>query len=877
MPSAQTIQPLVLSARERLADGRSKLEQQHRSGSPGPQTCARWTELVDALIVDLWKGILQECNLPADPPGVALVAHGGHGRGDLAPYSDADLMLLHRPEQFHTISQVARLLSQWLVDAGLQLGFSVRTPEQALGLAWKEAATFTSLLEGRCLTGDEEFSQRYHASLRQGALRRSQKLIDMIESARLEERKKFGETVYLLQPNIKRSRGGLRDIQLVRWVGFARYGEAGLEQLQQLGYLEQEDYRLLRDGYHFLLRLRNQLHFDARKCQDVLDRAKQVHLASWAGFTGEEGVLPVEQFMRRYFEHTSSVRYCSAHFVASSRVGPWWSRTVGPWFSVPSGSYFRVGFKQIWATPAGLQRVKEDPGMVIELMALANRIDRRIDHETWRAIRKAMLERKPTVRNRKVAEQFLELLRHPARLGEQLRRLHELRVLEQIIPAFQHARCLLQFNEFHKYTVDAHCIRAVELCTEFLKQTGPLAEVYRAVKNKSLLHLALLLHDIGKGYSEDHSEVGKRIAQQTAEDLGLSEDETQLLVFLVHKHLVMTHTAFRYDLSQIETILQFAKEVQSVEALQMLYLLSAADMAAVGPEGLSEWRLGLLTQLYHRTESQFRDEKPDQRFQKELDALRDQVRLRVGDLAQESWWRQQIDAIPVNYLLRCPPEQLAEELARLQSLNEQQPALAWAKYNADSGTVEYSVAMQEPSTPIGIFHRITGALSSQGLQILTAEVHTQPGQIAWDRFEVEDLDFEGSPPQSRMDAVCQTIVQSLDPSHPHAPAFRTVWRKESKQKSHLVRSQPTLVQFDNNSSERFTIISVFAYDRLGLLYAIAKVLFDQGLDLQVAKISTHLDQVVDVFYVTDFEGRKIEEPTRLYMLRQKLLAASESS
>jgi [protein-PII] uridylyltransferase len=317
--------------------------------------------------------------------------------------------------------------------------------------------------------------------------------------------------------------------------------------------------------------------------------------------------------------------------------------------------------------------------------------------------------------------------------------------------------------------------------------------------------------------------------------------------------------------------------VQSVEALQMLYLLSAADMAAVGPEGLSEWRLGLLTQLYQRTESQFRDEKPDQRFQKELDALRDQVRQRSGNLAQESWWTQQIDAIPVNYLLRCPPEQLTEELARIQSLNEQQPALAWAKYNADSGTVEYTVAMQEPSTPIGIFHRITGALSSQGLQILTAEVHTQPGQIAWDRFEVEDLDFEGRPPESRMNAVCQTIVQSLDPSHPHPPAFRTVWRKESKQKSQLVRSQPTLVQFDNNSSERFTIISVFAYDRLGLLYAIAKVLFDQGLDLQVAKISTHLDQVVDVFYVTDFEGRKIEEPTRLYMLRQKLLAASEPS
>ncbi len=876
MPPATTLHPVVVAARERIHEGRAKLRAQHDSGSPGLQVCVRWTDQIDTILSDIFAIALRDAPSTLDESNFAFLALGGYGRRDLAPYSDIDLMLLHAPSAYESILPVARSVTQMVVDAGLQLGFSLRTPAQALKLAWKDPTIFTSLVESRILYGGNEFFQRFVASFRLGALRRSNRLIKSVEEARLEERQKYGETVFLLQPNVKRSRGGLRDIHLVRWVGFARYGEADPEQLAQRGDLAPEDFAALRRGYQYLLRIRNQLHFESGKPQDSLDRAVQIRMATWYGCQGEEGVLPVEQFMRDYFEQTSEIRYSSAHFVASAKVHSWVLRNLSSLLAIPVGRDLRVGIRHVWASRHGIERLKNDPSKVLELMTVANRFNRRIEHETWRAIRSGMLRRKPTPPQADVISGFMELLRHPNQLGQSLRRLHELRVLEQIIPAMKHARSLLQFNEYHKYTVDAHCIRSVECATEFQKSNQVLGGVYRSIKNKAVLHLALLLHDLGKGFTEDHSEVGKTIAEETGRLLKLSDSDREMLVFLVHQHLMMTNTAFRFDLSKVDTIVRFASQVGSVDALQMLYVLSCADLAAVGPGTLNDWKLDLLTQLYQRTDSQFRDEKPDEWFQKELDTRRAAILRLIPNDNEQEWWEEQIQSTPANYLLRSTPSQIIQELHRLRSLTDAEPAAAWATYQQDRSAIEYTVCMKASGKPIGVFHRITGALSSQGLQILSADVHTQPGEIAWDRFLVQDMDFEGPPPESRQTAVCQAIVSALDPKNSQPPTFRRIWQAKTTATPSEARNQPTQIQFDNNTSEEYTIISVFAYDRRGLLYSIAKVLYEQELDLEAAKIYTHLDQVVDVFYVTDQDGRKIVEPTRLYTLRQQLLRAVET-
>lgn len=872
MSSTTTLHSAVVDARSRLTEGRAKAREQHDSGAAGLQVCFRWTDIVDGVLESLIQAAVADQSDALVPGDYSFVAHSGYGRRDLAPYSDVDVMLLYRGRCQEHVEPIARRFAQMVVDAGLQPGFSMRTSQHAHYLAWRDATIFSALVESRLLSGSAELFERFQSSFRTSAQRRSQRLVLAVNEARLEERQKFGETVFLLHPNVKRSRGCLRDIQLVRWIGFACYGESDPEQLLQMGLLSPEDFKALRKGYQYLLRLRNQLHFDAGRSQDSLDRLHQVRLAAWAGFQGQDGLLPVEEFMQEYFERTSEVLYSSAHFVDSSRVGSPTARAFARLIARPLTKDFRLGLREIWATKKGMLKLHH-PAKVLELMTLANQYNRRIEHQTWRTIRLAMLRREPAPLDQESIQRFLALMEHPRQLGRMLRRLHELRVLEQIIPSMKHARYLLQFNEYHKYTVDAHSIRSVEAATDFAKQDSLLGETYRSIKNKRLLHLALLLHDLGKGYVEDHSQVGARLADETAIQLRLSDSEREFLVFLIQQHLLMAHTAFRYDLSEQGTVVQFAGQVGSHERLQLLFVLTCADIAAVGPGVLNDWKLNLLIQLYEATAAQFGDQKSDDRFQEELTKRRASVMRILAKESKLDWFQKQIETVPVAYLFQSEPAAIASELRKLQQLSPEKPTDAWGTYQPAHNAVQYSVAVQQEA-PIGLFHQITGALSSQGLQILSAEVHTQQDDIAWDRFVVEDPDFDGPPPLSRIEVVCSKILEAIDPKRDSPPVFRRLWKPRSSAEK-AVQIQPTQVRFDNSTSDRFTIISAFAYDRTGLLYDIAKSLFDARLVLHVAKISTHLDQVVDVFYVTDLDGQKVTIPTRLYTLRQSLLKAIE--
>ncbi|QDV27838.1 bifunctional uridylyltransferase/uridylyl-removing protein GlnD [Aureliella helgolandensis] len=877
MPVIGGLPAAVIQSRKRLDEGRQKLRAQHDSGSPGLHVCVRLTDLVDSIVLDLFDLALEQSGMANSSGAFSLVAHGGYGRRDVAPFSDVDLMLLHSKSVATEAVSVARLLSQWIVDSGCQLGFSLRTPQQSWKLAWSDATVFSSLAESRLMAGSTELFATYIRGLRQGARRRSQKLIRKVEHARFEERRKYGETVFLLEPNIKRSRGGLRDIQLMRWIGFAKFGECDIERLAQLGHITPEDHQALRRGYQYLLRLRNQMHFTAGKSQDQLDRALQIRLAEWSGFEGEEGILPVEQFMKQYFEHTSEIRYSSAHFANSAKWQSPIAKSIEHTVAFPVRRDYRVGWRHVWATKSGLERLKRDPAAVLELMSVSSLFDKPIEHTTWREIRAAMLTRQAGDIDDVTIQRFMELLSSSGNLADQLRRLHELRVLEQIIPGMTHARCLLQFNQYHKYTVDAHSIQAVDCVTDLESDESLLGIMYRGLKNKAILHLALLIHDLGKGFAEDHSEVGRRIAAKTADRLCLSAQDKETLEFLVHQHLLLAHTAFRYDLSDNRAAVKFASVVGSSERLQLLLLLTYADLASVGPDVVNQWKVDLLLQLYYQTDSHFRDDKPGEGFRGEITSRREAILHAVPANINpgKDWWKGQIDALPIGYLMRTPPHLAVSELANLLEL-EHKPSLTWGRYIESQQAVEYTIATRQTGRPIGAFHRITGVISSLGMQINAADIHTQPGDIAWDRFLVEDQEYEGAPPQSRIDLVCQKINQSLNPESPAVPNFPMKWSSRGSKNSESLEIQPTQVRFDNSTSESHTIITLFAYDRLGLLYSVSKALFEMELILQFAKISTHLDQVVDVFYVTDMNHAKIEESTHLYMIRQRLLQAARS-
>jgi [protein-PII] uridylyltransferase len=875
MASGSRLRASVLAAKKRLAEGREQLRLRHLAGGAGVQVCARLTDLLDETILGLYEAAiadLKQAGHGGVGPRVALVPHGGYGRRDVAPFSDVDLMILHAPEVGDDVAPLAERMMRDLFDAGLDLGHSVRTAELACALASTDATICTSLVEARYLAGSANLFAQFAERFQRETRRRRKTLVEAIEKARLAERAQFGETLYLLEPNLKRSRGGLRDIHLLRWVGFARHGVSDPCQLHAMGVLSAEDRHTIESASEFLLRLRNEMHFHAGRARDVLDRAEQVRLAEVFRFEGEEGLLPVEQFMREYFRRTRDVTRIVSHFVANAHWGSAIHRLVEPLLSHRVEGDYRVGPSQIAATRRGLAKLRESLTEVLRLVDLANLYDKRIAQPTWDAVRQAA-SRLPDPLSPEATGLFLSFLSQSPRLGELLHRLHELGVLEKIIPAFTHARCLLQFNMYHKYTVDEHSLRAVVRATEFQTDPGPLGRVYRSIKEKRILHLALLLHDLGKGYPEDHSQVGLRIAEETAARLRLAPHEAETLKFLVHRHLLMNHLAFRRDTSDDQLIVRFAVEVGSPEVLRMLYVLTAADLGAVGPGVWTNWKAEVVTELYRRTMQHLAGESPAVDSEEWLNQRRQEILARLAEEEDHAWFEERIGSLPAAYLQADEPERSAAELRALRGLAARD-VFARGRYLPESHTVEYTIAAHEEIAP-GVFHRLAGALASQGVRILAAEINTLAGGLVLDRFFVHDPDFAEEPPPERIERVKRALTESLTTPGRYEPSFRRIWGRASAA-GHAASRLPTQVRIDTATSDRLTIIDVFAADRQGLLFAIARALFEMGLSVSLAKIGTYLDQVVDVFYVTDQAGRKIDDAPRLEEIRTRLLAAIEA-
>ena len=860
--------PQVLKARQTLIDGREKLRQQFETGSPGIQLGFFLTDLFDTVVLDIYNAAVEDYRDRGKlVDEIALVAHSGYGRRDNAPYSDVDLMLLHSSSVSAQIPDFAGRIVQNLSDVGVDLGFSVRTPKQACQLAMSDPIIATALIECRFLSGNQPVFQKFFDKFKRTCSRQStNRFIKTIENSRREERMKYGDTVYLLEPNIKRSRGGLRDIHLLRWIGFAAYGESLPRKLKAMGKLSASDHAALRDARDFLLVLRHSLHLQAGTAQDVLLKTEQLRIAERRGYEGDSGVLPVERFMQEYFRHTTAVRNIVTNFVAAAKWNSPIRMAIHNLFGSPVDGDYLVGPRYISAKSSGYARVKGDLVEVLRLMDLSNRHAKRIDHKLWQVIRESMMSKDIERITPKAAGLFLSLLSETGRLGQLLRRLHELHVLEKLIPGWGHARCLLQFNDYHKYTVDEHSLRAVERATDFAEDTGELGRVYKQIKPKSTLHLALLIHDIGKGFPEDHSEVGKRIARRVAEHLSMPDAEADRLEFLVHRHLMLNHLAFRRDNSDQRVLLEVASEIGSPTNLSMLYVLSCADLAAVGPGVLNQWKLEVLTDLYLRLKGTLTGEDPSGPH---VQKVRDTLKTKAMTTRGRDFLVRNIDVLPTAYLQGSDPERVLDDLSRLKDLPAKEAA-SWGRYDPAKEVSEYSVGAKDDVAD-GIFYRLAGALTSQGLEILSAEIHSLADSLFLDKFYVHDPDFSGEPPDSRFEQVSQKLLESLHADQYVPPTFRNVW--DCQQKSGSLVPLPTQIRIDNSISEKFTVLDVFAHDRPGLLYAIAKALHELDLSVQVAKIGTYIDQVVDVFYVTDKHGEKVLDELYLDEIRSKVYHA----
>lgn len=864
------IRPLVVQARAKWHAGRQLIRKEHESGATGSKTARDLSTLQDSILLEIYQAALDEVGRELEP-NIAAILLGGSGRQEIAPFSDVDLMLLCQGSFSEPLRQFSRRLSQDITDTGMQLGYSIRTVRDACSMSLEDAYVFTSLTEARLLAGNKELFVNFQGRFSRIAARRIPDVIRAIVAAREHERSEFGETVYLLRPNIKKSRGGLRDIHLIRWLGFVQYRETGFDQLLAAGGLSTADTNQLKLSLEFLLRVRNEMHFHANRAEDRLSRNEQIRLADFFGYQGNDGMLSVEAFMRDYFRFTSRIGYICNHFVNKAMTRRRGSAEMFELLgTTPVDEHFWTSPTKIGVNRSALPKVQMDLEQVLRLMQLACLNDKKIEHETWIGIRHAMLKYPEIPFTSDSARRFMALLSNTKGLPESLYRLHEMQVLSKILPDFDHARGLLQFNEYHQYTVDEHSLRAVQAAVDFADSNSTVGRAYNEIRDKNVLHLALLLHDLGKGFPEDHCDVGARIAAEMGERLDLPDETAEDLKYLVQNHLVMSHLAFHRDISDPALVAEFAANIGSIHLLGMLFVLTCADITAVGPNVLNQWKMSLLVDLYLHAKLILTGEETSQAS---LSDRNEQTCLTIANQTDDpdlrAWLKEKAGALPIGYCLGRPPEFIAQQLKTAQSLMANE-IVCWVKPIAE-GQV-YELCLLKPThRRSGIFYRLTGVLSSFGLQIRAAIIRPLGHSIMFYWIQFEDPEFSQAP-ESRLQEIenrVRQVVLGLDDSPPH---FRKIWKKPKSLAAQL--SLPKIeVKINNQTVDHATIIDVFAYDKMGLLYKIVKQIYALGLDVIYSRVSTYAHQVIDVFYVTDSLGNKIRNKNQIQIIRKELLRA----
>jgi [protein-PII] uridylyltransferase len=880
IPASVVPAGLLSERRLRVQAIRSHARALFDGGATGIQVAAAISEATDAFIRDVFQQVVDQ--LSAERQGVvaknvAVIAIGGTGRGELCPFSDVDLLFLVRRTTRSLASDCVSQAVRDYWDAGLRLGHAVRGLGDTLSMARQEIDVATALIEARLLWGDIGLYERLLADFHKKIVRsRLAAFIDHCIASRERERAEYGSAVKQLEPDVKRSPGGLRDLHLIRWVGFARFGEASVDSLRLKGAFSREEARVLLAAYDFLKRVRIDLHFAAGRCHDILSRDDQLRIAEERRVESSFGQRSVERFMQAYFRHSTAIAELSERFVTLHRPRPFLSGVLRFLATHRSERIYVVGNDFIDVIPRKQEQVLSSLAEILKYYRSAARYGVPPTPEFTERIREAVPRLSGEV-TAESAELFRDILSCHGNLGTILRNMFRTGALEILVPPMAHARCLLQFNQYHSYTVDEHTLRTIEQLERFDRDPGALGTAYRNVRKKYLLHLAMLLHDLGKGYEEDHSMVGRAIADRMAQRLRIEEEDRETLVFLVHRHLSMAHLAFRRDTSEPEGILDFSREVGSAERLRMLFVLSAADLMGVGPGIWTQWKSQLLFTLFDRTLLLLSGE----------DAAVDHAR-RMGEIKQRvleiasrhgprhldpERLRNRLEQFPSHYLTNTLPRQIVADLQALDDYRAGEPVVD-GHYDDPTQTVEYRIVAHERDVA-GCFHKATGVLTAHRMEIVSAQISTTTEGFVFDTFRVLDRDFSGPVPRDRIEELAAAMKQALTGGVEVEGLFQRNRRFGAAGANLAVSDLPARVVIDSGSSERFTVIDVFSHDRPGLLYTLSQKIFELGLSVELAKIATHLDQVVDVFYVTDRDGEKLHDAGRLRDVQSALRATLE--
>jgi [protein-PII] uridylyltransferase len=870
--------PLYLSGcKNFLAKYREDIKQQHRDGACGSDVTHLLSDMMDELHNKLFLSIIFDLSGGDGMlEHISLVAVGGYGRGELNPFSDIDIMFLHDGVlQVATVEDIAQKLLYFLWDMRLDVGYSVRMIADCVEMAAADGTVKTALMDARFLSGSRAlFNALTKVIFSQILPKSSDSFIKEKVADMKGRREKYGSTVYLLEPNLKEGEGGLRDLQTAIWVARVKYKFTDMRELIIKGIMNDEELDTYNAALDYLWRIRNELHYFNGRKNDQLTFDAQVHLAEFLGYEDNGRILAVEDFMRDYYRHGNKVEHFTSSLIsrcvwrdegALKILGYFVRRPVGDGCFVIRGEL----------TVPDETVVETDPVVLMKIFELAQKHGVTLNVRVKGLIRKnlALINDKYR-RSREVNLSFLNILRSPKGVADTLRLMHHLEFLNSYIPELEHIYCKVQHDLYHIYTVDIHTLFAVEQAEKMLN--GELksrlqlpCSIASQIGKPELLILSVLFHDIGKGSGGGHAEKGADMIPTIARRMGLSKEDSERLEFLVRQHLQFAHISQRRDLNDEKMIAQFARQIETSENLKMLYLLTVADVRAVGTDVWTAWKASLFQELYEKAFSildrgGFQQEASSER----VTAMIKKVSAILENDFPVAEIRHELKAMPVRLLLSNPAPLIADQARLLLELG-QDDILLKVTHQSESGYSEFIICAYDMP---GLFSRITGVMAANGINILGAQINTSKNGKVLDILQVNSPQGNLVTDAARWEKIEQDMRLVL---HGEVQVSTLVARRK---RPTLLTARPaprfaTKVEIDNEVSEEYTVIDILTHDKVGLLYLITSTLSEMGLYIGVSKISTKVDQVADVFYVRDIFSHKIFAPEKLNEICSRLLTA----
>jgi len=846
----------------------------HRKGAGAFATCGALTSLMDG-------AIRSACDvLPAGTMDhIAILALGGYGRAELCPHSDIDVMVLCASGQDRGAgSDAAKTFLHLLWDAGLDIGHSVRTIDEALALYGTTFDSWTSMLESRCVCGNEQLAARFYEALRTHISRQSSAwFINEVFADVGARHERYGSSVKLLEPNIKKSAGGLRDLQAAFWLHrgtdprFFAPAEPGnpaitvfLEELVRADTLAADDHAAALRAFEFLLQARHEMHYRRESLHDTLEYALQELVAEGLGFGSETGLRGVEVFMREYYIHARTIHRLLTQLGQQFREAVEPLRPTGHRGESIGASF--ILYDDVLSVAPALREFS-DPSQIFEAFALAAENDVGPDLRLQGALKRSTAALRPEhARSPELAAIFRRILRS-RRVAKTLHEMNDLDILPRYIPEFGGLVAFFQHNVYHYFTADEHTLIAVAHAEALREQQGILHEVFRNLRRKDILYAAILLHDIAKPRGvADHEVTGVEMSRVILQRLGMDEMFPDV-AFLVRNHLVMEQTAFRRNIHDTDTLREFAGRFPRPELLDYLYVLTYADLSALNTSIWTGWKSAMLQELYQRTTEVLRrnlsGEQIDEYHQEKREAATETISDALSaTMPREDVARHLKGMDNASYFALFTEEEIGQHI--LRGAAEEPVSALFAE---SEGCTEVTVIARDAPFALSKFCAV---LSVNDANIFDANIFTRDDGLIIDRFRVSDAATRQPLEKRTCDKIASDLRLVMEGTADIGHLFQEhhkKWKRRPKLPSNP--NTRTEVRFEDNP--RYTIIDVYAADTVGFLYRVTETISDLGLDIYFAKIATRVDGIVDAFYVLDRSGHAVTDRSRREVIRGRIL------